>query len=52
MRSAADPVRDVTVPALTLPVVFPSTVLRTEAVVEVSLKVTASSPSPVIPDAA
>ena len=52
MRSAAEPVRDVTVPALILPVVLPSTVLRTEAVVDASVKTTASSPNPVIPDAA
>jgi hypothetical protein len=46
--SDADPVRVVTVAALTVPVVFPLRVFRTDADNEVSLIVTASVPSPLI----
>ena len=49
--SAMDPVIVVTVPAVTLPVVLPSIVLRVDASMEVSVKVTFSSPKPVIPAA-
>ena len=44
IRSAAAPVRVVTVLALTVPEVLPSRVLRTETLREVSERVMASSP--------
>ena len=52
LTAAAEPVRVVTVPAFTLPEVLPSTVLRVDALIEVSVKVTASFPNPDIPAAA
>ena len=50
LASAADPVTVKTVLASIVPVVFPLRVLRVAAVIEVSLKVTASFPKPLIPD--
>ena len=48
--SAANPVKVATVAAFTVPVVLPSSVFNTDAASEVSLKVTASFPNPLIPD--
>ena len=50
VRSAVEPVRVVTVLALICPVVFVSRVLRSAAATVVSERVTASLPSPEIPD--
>ena len=50
MAVAAVPVKVVTVAALTAPVVLPSNVFNTVVAREVSLKVTASFPKPLIPD--
>ena len=50
--SSAVPVRVVTVPASTIPEVFPSSVFNTDAVIDVSLIVTASLPRLVIPEEA
>ena len=48
--SEAEPEIAVTVEALIIPVVLPSSVFNTDAATDVSLKVTASSPNPLIPD--
>ena len=50
MAVAAVPVRVVTVAAFTAPVVLPSSVFKTVVASDVSLKVTASFPKPLIPD--
>ena len=50
LRSAAAPESVETVLALTVPVVLPSRVLRTEAESEVSVRVTASLPRPEMPE--
>ena len=50
VMSAADPVKDVTVFASIVPDVLPSRVVSVEAASEVSVNVTASFPSPDIPD--
>ena len=49
LRSAAAPERVLTVAALTVPEVWPSRVLRTEAVRDVSVRVTASLPRLLMP---
>ena len=51
-RSAAAPESVLMELALTVPEVLPSRVLRTEAVSEVSVRVTASSPRLLMPDEA
>ena len=50
LRSAAAPVRVVTVPASMVPEVWASRVLRTETARVVSLRVTASSPRLLMPE--
>ena len=52
LRSAAVPESVLTVLALTVPDVLPSSVLRTDAVSEVSVRVTASLPRLLMPDEA
>ena len=47
--ASAVPISAVTVPASTVPEVLPSSVFNTDAVIDVSLIVTASLPRPVIP---
>ena len=49
MAVAAVPVKVVTVAAFTAPVVLPSNVFNTVVASDVSLKVTASFPNPVMP---
>ena len=51
VRSAKEPVKVVTVPALIWPLVLPSRLLRSAAASVVSESVTASLPRPAIPDA-
>ena len=48
--SETEPEIAVTVEASITPVVLPSSVFNTEEASDVSLKVTASSPNPLIPD--